>query len=76
MNKLQAKRVAAGIVAALISDYAGSLGHYDDVLEGNWTEADHDRVMAGLDEIEREMDWRANGQAARQKARERFLYGG
>lgn len=60
MNKRQAKRMAARMVAGLIRNYVGSGGLHmsgEGVLS-HFSEADFDRLRAAVYELEAEMDAR------------------
>ncbi len=65
MNKRQAKRMAARMVAGLIRNHVGTgglptAGVDEDVLP-HFSEADFDRLRAAVLEIEDEMDARGGG---------------
>lgn len=63
MNKRQAKRMAARMVAGLIRNYVGSGGLHmaDEGALSHFSMADFDRLRAAVDEIETEMDARGGG---------------
>lgn len=72
MDKREATRVAADITAAEIGAYLDAPGHIQEVIDGNWTEADHDRVEAALQKLRREM-WVRAGRIPRPPRRRRFF---